>query len=29
MEQAKQRFPSDLDYAISLDTTLAVSQGIK
>jgi hydrophobic/amphiphilic exporter-1 (mainly G- bacteria), HAE1 family len=29
MEQAKQRFPTDLDYAISLDTTLAVSQGIK
>src|SRR4051812_40759041 len=29
MEQAKQRFPADLDYAISLDTTLAVSQGIK
>jgi HAE1 family hydrophobic/amphiphilic exporter-1 len=29
MEQAKRRFPSDLDYAISLDTTLAVSQGIK
>src|SRR5215475_12560994 len=29
MEEAKQRFPSDLDYAISLDTTLAVSQGIK
>jgi HAE1 family hydrophobic/amphiphilic exporter-1 len=28
MEQAKQRFPADLDYAISLDTTLAVSQGI-
>src|SRR5689334_17536687 len=29
MEQAKQRFPADLDYAVSLDTTLAVSQGIK
>jgi len=29
MEQAKQRFPADLDYAISLDTTLAVSEGIK
>src|SRR5947207_1268377 len=29
IEQAKQRFPSDLDYAVSLDTTLAVSQGIK
>src|ERR1043165_782382 len=29
MEQVKQRFPADLDYAISLDTTLAVSQGIK
>lgn len=29
MELAKQRFPADLDYAVSLDTTLAVSQGIK
>jgi HAE1 family hydrophobic/amphiphilic exporter-1 len=29
MEEAKKRFPADLDYAISLDTTLAVSQGIK
>src|SRR5882724_4722183 len=29
MEQMKQRFPADLDYAVSLDTTLAVSQGIK
>jgi HAE1 family hydrophobic/amphiphilic exporter-1 len=29
MEQAKKRFPVDLDYAVSLDTTLAVSQGIK
>ena len=29
MEQMKQRFPADLDYAFSLDTTLAVSQGLK
>ena len=29
MEEAKKRFPADLDYAVSLDTTLAVSQGIK
>src|SRR5205807_6962775 len=28
MEKSKQRFPEDLDYAVSLDTTLAVSQGI-
>ncbi|MDB6019161.1 MAG: Transporter, hydrophobe/amphiphile efflux family [Pedosphaera sp.] len=28
MEQLKQRFPEDLDYAVSLDTTIAVSQGI-
>ena len=25
MEQLKQRFPADLDYTVSLDTTLAVS----
>lgn len=29
MEEMKQRFPEDLDYAISLDTTLAVREGIK
>src|SRR5690242_4578676 len=29
MEDLKTRFPEDLDYTISLDTTLAVSQGIK
>jgi HAE1 family hydrophobic/amphiphilic exporter-1 len=29
MQEAKKRFPQDLDYAVSLDTTLAVSQGIK
>jgi HAE1 family hydrophobic/amphiphilic exporter-1 len=29
MEQAKQRFPEDLDYAVALDTTRAVTQGIK
>jgi HAE1 family hydrophobic/amphiphilic exporter-1 len=29
MEELKQRFPQDLDYTVSLDTTLAVSEGIK
>ena len=29
MEELKQRFPADLDYTISLDTTLAVSAGIE
>ena len=29
MEEAKGRFPTDLDYAVSLDTTLAVREGIK
>ena len=29
MQEAKQRFPQDLDYAIALDTTLAVTEGIK
>jgi HAE1 family hydrophobic/amphiphilic exporter-1 len=29
MEEAKARFPQDLDYVTSLDTTLAVSEGIK
>jgi HAE1 family hydrophobic/amphiphilic exporter-1 len=29
MEQAKARFPSDMDYTISLDTTLAVQEGIR
>ena len=28
MEQLKRKFPADLDYAISLDTTQAVSRGI-
>jgi hydrophobic/amphiphilic exporter-1 (mainly G- bacteria), HAE1 family len=28
MEKLRARFPADLDYAISLDTTLAVSEGI-
>jgi HAE1 family hydrophobic/amphiphilic exporter-1 len=28
MEEAKARFPEDLDYVVSLDTTLAVSEGI-
>ncbi len=29
MEEWKQRFPQDLDYAIALDTTEAVTEGIK
>ncbi|HTV40045.1 MAG TPA: efflux RND transporter permease subunit [Candidatus Sulfotelmatobacter sp.] len=29
MAQLRQRFPADLEYVISLDTTLAVSQGIR
>jgi HAE1 family hydrophobic/amphiphilic exporter-1 len=29
LEEMKQRFPQDLDYRISLDTTLAVSEGIQ
>ena len=29
MAQMKQRFPEDLDYVISLDTTLSVTEGIK
>ena len=29
MEELKTRFPQDLDYTVSLDTTLAVSEGIK
>src|SRR5512139_2310611 len=29
MEEWKQRFPQDLDYTVSLDTTLAVTEGIK
>jgi HAE1 family hydrophobic/amphiphilic exporter-1 len=29
MEQAKARFPNDLDYVTTLDTTLAVSAGIR
>jgi len=29
MEEAKTRFPSDVDYVISLNTTLAVTEGIK
>jgi len=28
MDELKQRFPADLDYTVSLDTTLAVSEGI-
>jgi HAE1 family hydrophobic/amphiphilic exporter-1 len=29
LEQLKAQFPQDLDYAVSLDTTLAVSRGIE
>src|SRR4051794_2515754 len=29
MEEAKQRFPQDLEYAVALDTTLAVTEGLK
>jgi HAE1 family hydrophobic/amphiphilic exporter-1 len=29
MEQMKQRFPEDIDYAISLDQTLPVTEGMK
>ncbi len=29
MEEAKTRFPADLEYDISLDTTLAVTEGLK
>src|SRR5262245_40171864 len=29
MEEAKKKFPADLDYVVSLDTTLAVREGIK
>jgi multidrug efflux pump len=29
MAELKQRFPADLDYVVALDTTLAVTEGIK
>ncbi|MGA9579943.1 MAG: efflux RND transporter permease subunit, partial [Terrimicrobiaceae bacterium] len=29
MEQMKKQFPADLDYAVALDTTLAVTEGMK
>ena len=29
MKEAKGRFPHDIDYVTSLDTTLAVTEGIK
>jgi HAE1 family hydrophobic/amphiphilic exporter-1 len=29
MEQLKQRFPNDLDYMVSLDTTVVITEGIK
>jgi hydrophobic/amphiphilic exporter-1 (mainly G- bacteria), HAE1 family len=28
MEEAKKRFPADLDYVVSLDTTLSINEGI-
>ena len=28
MEEAKKRFPADLDYAVALDTTRSISEGI-
>ena len=28
MEEAKKRFPQDVDYVVSLDTTRAVTEGI-
>src|SRR5438045_758010 len=29
MEEAKQRFPTDIDYAVSLDQTLSVTEGLR
>ncbi len=29
MEQLKQRFPNDLDYLVSLDTTVVITEGIR
>ena len=29
MEQLKQKFPDDVDYVVSLDTTLSVREGVK
>jgi hydrophobic/amphiphilic exporter-1 (mainly G- bacteria), HAE1 family len=29
MAQMKERFPDDMDFAVSLDTTLSVTEGIK
>jgi hydrophobic/amphiphilic exporter-1 (mainly G- bacteria), HAE1 family len=29
MEEAKQRFPADMDYVVSLDQTLAVTEGMR
>lgn len=29
MDESRERFPEDLDYSVSLDTTLAVTEGIK
>src|SRR3954469_4515845 len=29
MEEVKKRFPQDLEYAVALDTTLAVTEGLK
>jgi multidrug efflux pump subunit AcrB len=29
MTEAKQRFPADMNYAVSLDQTLSVTEGIR
>src|SRR5204863_1386889 len=29
MAEAKQRFPTDMDYAVSLDQTLSVTEGLR
>jgi len=29
MAEAKQRFPGDMDFAVSLDQTLAVTEGMR
>ena len=29
MEEAKKRFPADLDYTVALDTTRSINEGIQ
>ena len=29
MEEMKKQFPADLDYVVALDTTLAVTEGMR